>query len=438
MKFIRDIIAEKTQQSERSNLESQPDAIGHDDIQLEPHETSAAPETDLRDIMRGSLAPPSQALEDDEPEDVLESDTAFDVLEFDEVDDPDEQIIPADTAEDDGEFIADADVGAAFQDAEHAEEDISMTAVDPFETTNEAEDSGFSLSSDTFIATSSFQISASANDLAFEEEETGENLFSEPSDAPEIDDVTTPEEVLEHAVEALNEEISFEEQAVASVPDAPFGAAPMPRQAPVQSDMREEVRDPEPAVRPAVQAIPPQPVDVPAPAVGRGAARAGRVKTRLLGFNAGHGASPDPFQKTPQDASVPQEASKSVTHFPVGWLVISSGPGRGAAFTLFNGVSQIGRGKDQTVCLDFGDNSISRESHAAIAYDVESKKFYLGHGGKTNLVRLNNRPVLSTEEMQSGNQIRVGETTLHFVALCGEGFQWEEDQQENFKNAAYS
>jgi len=75
--------------------------------------------------------------------------------------------------------------------------------------------------------------------------------------------------------------------------------------------------------------------------------------------------------------------------------------------------------------LDLGDTSISREQHAAIAYDEEANGFFLGHGGKSNIVRLNGRPVLSTEDLQNGDMIRIGETTLRFVALCGDAFVWE-------------
>lgn len=173
-------------------------------------------------------------------------------------------------------------------------------------------------------------------------------------------------------------------------------------------------------------------VNVPAPAVGRGAARAGRVKTRLLGFNHRRNAASDPF------ANRTQQSAAGITQFPVGWLIVVDGPGEGSAFTLFDGVSQIGRGSDQTVCLDFGDNSISRENHAVVAYDSENKKFFLGHGGKTNLVRLENRPVLSTEEMVSGNEIRIGETTLRFVGLCGSEFQWKKTPREDRQNATFS
>ena len=105
-----------------------------------------------------------------------------------------------------------------------------------------------------------------------------------------------------------------------------------------------------------------------------------------------------------------------------------NGPGRGASFPLHSGVSQIGRGDDQAIRLDFGDTSISRSNHAAIAYDEEQDSFYLGHGGKANMVRLNDRPVLSTEDVRNGALIRIGETTLRFVAFCDGTFNWSTDK----------
>ena len=77
--------------------------------------------------------------------------------------------------------------------------------------------------------------------------------------------------------------------------------------------------------------------------------------------------------------------------------------------------------------LDFGDTSISRDNHAVIAFDSEQCRFFMGHGGKANLVRLNDMPVLSTEALEDGDFIRIGETTLKFVALCGPDFTWEDD-----------
>ncbi|WP_246227563.1 FHA domain-containing protein [Roseobacter ponti] len=157
-----------------------------------------------------------------------------------------------------------------------------------------------------------------------------------------------------------------------------------------------------------------------APAAGRAGRRAGRVKTRLLGFNRGGADHADPI-----GGALEATASQQQEKFPVGWLVVVEGPGVGHSFSIFTGASMIGRGEDQVIRLDFGDNSISRQNHAAIAYDDEQNKFYIGHGGKSNIIRRNARPVLSTEELQHADLIRIGETTLRFVALCGSDFKWD-------------
>ncbi len=154
------------------------------------------------------------------------------------------------------------------------------------------------------------------------------------------------------------------------------------------------------------------------------ARRAGRVRTRLLGFDPSPALTADPIEAA--RSAVPP----SLDRFPVGWIVVTGGPGRGAFFALFNGVSQIGRGDDQVIKLDFGDVSISRSNHAAIAYDDEKSEFFLGHGGKTNLVRLNDRPLISTEPLRHQDVIRIGETTLLFVALCSSDFRWIPDDDE--------
>ncbi|MEZ5715806.1 MAG: FHA domain-containing protein [Paracoccaceae bacterium] len=213
-----------------------------------------------------------------------------------------------------------------------------------------------------------------------------------------------------------------------AVPVAPRSQA-APPQAAAPQPAPQSAAQPTPAARPAEAAQRPEPaapvsVEVPTSSAGRGMGRAGRAKTRLLGFNAGMSKDSDPFARA---AGSPDEAA--YTQFPVGWLVVVDGPGRGAAFTLFNGVTQIGRGEGQTVRLDFGDNSISRENHAAIAYDAEQNSFFIGHGGKANLVRCNNMPVLSTQALSSGDIVRVGETSLRFIPLCGDDFQWTGGQK---------
>lgn len=149
------------------------------------------------------------------------------------------------------------------------------------------------------------------------------------------------------------------------------------------------------------------------------ARRSGRVKTRLLGFETSDGMNDPIF--VGQKLNTPSTARD---RFPVGWIVVVRGPGRGESIALKPGVSQIGRDEDQAIQLDFGDTSVSRANHAAIAFDEEDRKFFIGHGGKSNLVRLNGRPLLSTEQAKNGDLIRIGETTLRLVTLCGEDFTW--------------
>jgi len=89
-------------------------------------------------------------------------------------------------------------------------------------------------------------------------------------------------------------------------------------------------------------------------------------------------------------------------------------------------MNQIGRGEDQAIQLDFGDNAISRTNHAAIVYDAETHTFTAGHGGKSNIVRLNDEPLISNAPMQDGDKLRLGETIVLFKALCGPDFNWVE------------
>jgi hypothetical protein len=152
--------------------------------------------------------------------------------------------------------------------------------------------------------------------------------------------------------------------------------------------------------------------------------RATRTKTRVLGFEPQPAAVVPLFDEGRMDEFGDSGSKAGVVQFPTGWLIIKEGPGRGAAFALSQGVSQIGRGSDQTVALDFGDMAISRQNHAAIAYDAGSHQFHIGHGGKSNLVRLNGKPLLSTEVVGDGDEIQIGETTLLLKVLCTPSFNW--------------
>lgn len=217
--------------------------------------------------------------------------------------------------------------------------------------------------------------------------------------------------------EALEEAAAVAQATVAAAQSAPSPVQSMSERAALAHKEIEKSQFGPPA---AVAPVTAPAADVPAadPAAPRPGRVSRRVRTRMLGFDTGADAAKDVFAK-----GEPTGAAPAQTH-PVGWIVVMSGPGIGHWFALFNGVSTIGRATDQTVPLDFGDTSISREKHAAVAYDDESNAFFLGHGGKSNIVRLNGRPVLSTEDLSNGDTIRIGETSLRFIALCGDEFSW--------------
>jgi len=182
--------------------------------------------------------------------------------------------------------------------------------------------------------------------------------------------------------------------------------------------------DPEPAMAPAPtpQAAPDAHEASPRESMSR--RRPTRTRTRVLGFEAQPAAVVPLFDEgRMDDVGLPGKKS-NVVMYPTGWLVVKQGAGRGAAFPLARGVSQIGRGSDQTIALDFGDMAISRQNHAAIAYDGATHQFHIGHGGKSNLVRLNGKPLLSTEALNDGDEIQIGETTLLLKVLCTPAFNW--------------
>ncbi|MEM9756249.1 MAG: FHA domain-containing protein [Pseudomonadota bacterium] len=108
----------------------------------------------------------------------------------------------------------------------------------------------------------------------------------------------------------------------------------------------------------------------------------------------------------------------------VGWLVIVKGPGRGAAVPLEVGMNSLGRGPDVTARINFGDTAISRDAHAYVTYDHEKRAFHLSHAGQQNVVRVDDEPVVASNPMTGGELVRIGETTLQFVAFCGADFDW--------------
>lgn len=108
----------------------------------------------------------------------------------------------------------------------------------------------------------------------------------------------------------------------------------------------------------------------------------------------------------------------------VGWLIVTKGPGRGNFRGVYYGQNSIGRGPDQRISLDFGDQRISRETHAYLVYDEMHRKYFLRDNGKSNVIRHKNNLVMIPTEIADRDEITIGDTTLLFVALCNATFDW--------------
>lgn len=108
----------------------------------------------------------------------------------------------------------------------------------------------------------------------------------------------------------------------------------------------------------------------------------------------------------------------------VGWLVCVEGPDRGRDYRLRTAKNFIGRGSNMDVCVA-GDENVSREKHAVVAFDPEERKFWLFPGEAQGLVYLNGGIVHTPAELHSDDVVRVGQTKLMFIPFCGDRHQWQ-------------
>ena len=111
----------------------------------------------------------------------------------------------------------------------------------------------------------------------------------------------------------------------------------------------------------------------------------------------------------------------------VGWLVVVGGPGLGAYRPIYEGNNGIGRGKQQRIPLDFGDDTISSEEQAWIRYDSVDRSFlFVPNLSKTNIVSINDKKPTGAVKLELMDVITIGRTQVAFVPFCGEEFDWSE------------
>ena len=108
----------------------------------------------------------------------------------------------------------------------------------------------------------------------------------------------------------------------------------------------------------------------------------------------------------------------------VGWLVCLSGANVGRDYRICTGNNSIGRERSNRIVIQ-GDDTISRDKHAAIIFEPKHIQFFLKPGDSTGLTYLNGEYLSEQKLLNTGDIIDLGNTRLIFVPLCWEGFNWE-------------
>ena len=71
-----------------------------------------------------------------------------------------------------------------------------------------------------------------------------------------------------------------------------------------------------------------------------------------------------------------------------------------------------------------GDDSISREKHAAVSFEPKKRIFWLLPGESSGLVYINDEVVNTPVQLKGRDIIELGRTKLMFFPFCDETFQW--------------
>ncbi len=107
----------------------------------------------------------------------------------------------------------------------------------------------------------------------------------------------------------------------------------------------------------------------------------------------------------------------------VGWFVCTDGKEKGRDYRIHADNNHIGRSDRMDICIR-GDETISRENHAVVSYDMVDNIFYFRPGEGRAIVRLNDKAIFETTELKAYDRVTIGKTRFTFVPFCGENFQW--------------
>ena len=112
----------------------------------------------------------------------------------------------------------------------------------------------------------------------------------------------------------------------------------------------------------------------------------------------------------------------------VGWLVIVAGHGIGKSFELKRGLNEIGKDKENSISLDYGDDSINGLRHFIVIYDHTKGNFLIQNGSNDNEIFLNDKKMFYFDTLSTTDTIKVGSTTMRFISFCNETCVWDFDK----------
>lgn len=107
-----------------------------------------------------------------------------------------------------------------------------------------------------------------------------------------------------------------------------------------------------------------------------------------------------------------------------GWFVVIDGPGKGNSINIGPGQSSVSRSLAERITINFGDTSITSKQQLLVIFDDEMGEFIIGPGNGSSLNRLNGKVIAGQASINSGDIIKMGATTVRFVAFCGPDFSW--------------
>ena len=107
----------------------------------------------------------------------------------------------------------------------------------------------------------------------------------------------------------------------------------------------------------------------------------------------------------------------------VGWIICIEGNEKGRDYRIHADNNFIGRSDRMDICIR-GDETVSRDNHAVISYDTVDNTYYFSPGDGRAIVRLNDKALFQTAEINAYDKITIGKSSFLFIPLCGNEFRW--------------